>query len=76
MPDLIQSQPAIDGSQILHIVYTNYRGETADRDIVPQRVWFGSTDWHPEPQWLLDALDVGKRAQRSFALKDIRFTAK
>jgi hypothetical protein len=52
------------------LAYTNWRGETAQRTIVPQRVWFGSTDWHPEPQWLLTALDAEKGADRDFALKD------
>lgn len=59
-------------NQIAIINYTNYRGETADRQIVPIKVWFGSTEYHPEPQWLLDAFDVGKQAERSFALRDIK----
>lgn len=54
------------------IVYTNYRHETAVRTIIPERVWFGSTEWHPEPQWLLEALDVERGEQRSFAMADIR----
>lgn len=58
--------------QIVKIIYTNYRGETSLRRILPERVYFGSTDWHPAPQWLLDALDVEKNATRSFAMKDIR----
>ncbi len=58
-------------AQKVRIRYTNYRGETAMRIIVPKRIWFGATEWHPEPQWLLDALDVEKNADRSFALKDI-----
>lgn len=53
------------------IVYTNYKGETAVRRIVPEKIWFGATEWHPEPQWLLDAFDSDKQATRSFALKDI-----
>lgn len=54
------------------ILYTNYRGETAVRTIVPIKIWFGETDWHPEKQWLLDAYDNEKQAERSFALKDIK----
>jgi predicted DNA-binding transcriptional regulator YafY len=54
------------------IVYTNYRGETAQRRIVPQRVWFGATEWHPGEQWLLDAFDLEKGSPRSFALRDIK----
>lgn len=52
------------------LTYTNYRGETADRKIIPSEVWFGSTEWHPEPQWLLRAYDCEKKADRDFALKD------
>jgi predicted DNA-binding transcriptional regulator YafY len=56
----------------VRILYTNYRGETNLRRIVPERIHFGSTEWHPEPQWLMEALDVEKNATRSFAMKDIR----
>ncbi len=34
----------------IEIVYRNYRGETALRRIVPSHIWFGGTEWHPEPQ--------------------------
>lgn len=52
------------------LTYTNHRGETAQRTIIPKRLWFGSSEWHPEPQWLLTALDVDKDEYRHFALKD------
>lgn len=58
--------------EIVQIVYTNYRGETNVRKIVPQRVWFGESDWHRGPQWFLEAVDLEKNAERSFALKDVR----
>jgi hypothetical protein len=54
----------------IEITYRNYRGEVSQRRIVPQRVWFGASEWHPEPQWMLDALDVDK-GERSFALRDV-----
>jgi hypothetical protein len=38
----------------------------------PVQVWFGSTQWHPEPQWFLNARDLEKREYRDFALKDMR----
>lgn len=50
------------------VVYTNWRGETAEREIRPKRMWFGSTEWHPEPQWLITAVDVQKGVERDFAL--------
>ena len=55
----------------VRINYTNWRGETANRTIVPIEVWFGSTEWHTEEQWLLKALDIAKNTERDFALKDI-----
>lgn len=58
--------------QQVRILYTNYRGETALRTVIPERLYFGSTTWHPESQWLLDALDVDKHENRTFAMKDIR----
>jgi predicted DNA-binding transcriptional regulator YafY len=57
--------------QEVTIRYTNYRGETADRRIIPRRIRFASTDWHPEAQWLLDAYDLDRQAERSFAMRDI-----
>ncbi|HEY1096573.1 MAG TPA: hypothetical protein VGF14_04980 [Alphaproteobacteria bacterium] len=61
-----------DTAKIVKINYTNYRGETAIRRIVPIKIWFGQTEWHPHDQWLMDALDVEKNENRSFALKDIK----
>ncbi|WP_345820179.1 hypothetical protein ABC766_29685 [Methylobacterium fujisawaense] len=54
------------------ILYVNWRGETSVRRIVPGPTWFGSTEWHPEPQWLMtaDEPDTGKR--RDFALAGIK----
>lgn len=57
------------------MTYRNYRGEIAERCIIPDRVRFGSTDWHPEPGWLLHAFDTDKGAFRDFALADCQFAA-
>jgi predicted DNA-binding transcriptional regulator YafY len=53
------------------IVYTNHRGATELRCIVPARVYYGATTWHPEPQWLLVAWDDDRGAVRTFALRDV-----
>lgn len=55
----------------LAIVYKNHRGETSERLIIPGRFWFGQTLWHPRDQWFLDAYDLDRREDRSFALSDI-----
>lgn len=61
-----------ENEKSVRILYTNYRGETSLRTIIPEKLWFGSTEWHAESQWLLDAVDVEKGQSRSFAMKDIR----
>ncbi len=58
--------------QQVSILYANHRGETSSRIVIPHRIWFGRTEWHPEDQWLLDAYDLERQANRSFALKDIK----
>jgi predicted DNA-binding transcriptional regulator YafY len=62
---------SVEKESVVIIRYTNYRGETADRRIIPIRIRFGSTKWHPEPQWLLEAFDVDRGADRAFALSDV-----
>lgn len=59
-----------DSPPPLRVVYRNWRGEVGERNIIPHSVWFGATEWHSEPQWLLSALDTDKWAARDFALAD------
>lgn len=54
------------------IVYTNYKGVTGTRRIVPIEILFGHNEWHTQDQWLMRALDLEKNAERTFALKDIQ----
>lgn|SRR3990167_9778836 len=58
-------------SKNIRIVYKNWRGETREREIIPQSIWFGSTKWHPDEQWLLKAIDVEKNEERDFQLVNI-----
>jgi predicted DNA-binding transcriptional regulator YafY len=57
--------------KIVTIRYTNWRGETSDRTVIPQSLYFGSNEWHPEPTWLMDAIDLAKNELRSFAMTGI-----
>jgi predicted DNA-binding transcriptional regulator YafY len=57
--------------QLVQIDYVNWRGERGKRMIHPCSIRFAATEWHPEPQWLLSAWDVAKKAPRDFAMKDI-----
>jgi predicted DNA-binding transcriptional regulator YafY len=65
------SDLSLESQKAVTIVYTNWRGETAERTIIPIKIWYGKTEWHPEEQWLLTALDLEKDAERDFAIKDI-----
>ncbi len=57
----------------LSVRYRNHRGELATRKIMPIMVHWGVSEWHPEPQWLLDCFDYGKNAHRTYALADCDF---
>lgn len=58
------------------VVYKNWKGNVGERVICPLSLSFGSNEYHPEPQWLLEAIDVEKGELRHFALKDITFKGK
>lgn len=60
----------------LTIVYTNWRGETEERTIIPIQHWYGTTEWHPAPQWMIKAFDVQLGMVRDFAWAGIDFQGK
>ena len=51
--------------------YMNWEGKWGVRRVRPIKLWYGSTQWHQEPGWLLKAMDLEKNAERDFAVKDI-----
>lgn len=53
------------------ILYTNWKGVKRERVITPMHIYFGSTEYHKEPQFLIEAFDVEKKEIRHFALKDM-----
>lgn len=53
------------------IDYTNWRGERRERHIVPVSLNFENSEWHPETQWILEAIDMDVGAVRNFALANI-----
>lgn len=54
------------------VMYTNWRGETSKRRFTFHRLWYGSTEYHEEPQWLIHGFDMDKGVYRDFAVKDMR----
>lgn len=62
----------VNDSMEVRIRYTNHRGQTKDRRIIPEKIEFEMTQWHPKAQWILHAFDIDKNAKRSFALNDVQ----
>lgn len=64
----------VEGEDVpITMVYTNWKGVTSVRHIYPHEIYFGFTEYHPEPQWLMDAYDCDKADNRTFALRDCDF---
>lgn len=63
--------PIVNDFNLVQFTYTNHKNKTASRKVLPIRMWFGSTAWHPDPQWLLEAFDIDKQATRDFAMAGI-----
>lgn len=57
---------------VLIFEYTNYRGEESTREVVPDQVYYGTTEWHPDHQWFMHGYDVNKDEFRDFAMRDIK----
>jgi predicted DNA-binding transcriptional regulator YafY len=61
-----------DTRRTITFTYTNYKGETDQRRVKPHNVSFEATEWHQEPQPLLEAYDLDRRAMRMFAMRDMK----
>lgn len=57
--------------KIIHIDYTNYRGERATRRVRVNHIGFGHNEYHVKEQWLLKAWCYERSAMRDFAIDDI-----
>ena len=51
--------------------YKNYENKVTVRHVIPEKIYFGKTKWHPKDQWLLGAFDLDKKEKRIFAVEDI-----
>jgi hypothetical protein len=62
----------MDEQRAVTIDYTNHRGERGLRRMTPRRFFWGSNQYHPTPQWLVEATAHDREGQtRVFALADI-----
>lgn len=57
----------------IQFYYRNHKGAYRLRNVYPNRLYWGVTQWHTTPQWLLEAFDNDKGLFRTFALKDCDF---
>lgn len=55
----------------LEFVYTNWKGETANRKVMDPNIWYGESKYHSGRQWLLHGYCTSRDDFRDFALKDI-----
>lgn len=61
----------MSGEQVACLTYRNHRGELVERTVTPVRIWFGETEWHPSPQWLLEVFDHDRDAVRNYSMENI-----
>lgn len=58
--------------RVISFTYTNHRGEKRRRRVEPFAIFFGTEPpWHPQPGWLMKALDVESGELRTFAVENI-----
>lgn len=67
-PELIKSLDAVPS---LKVLYHNFRDEVRYRYIKPLATFYGTSRWHPEPQWLMQVWDVEKQGSRTFSMVSI-----
>jgi predicted DNA-binding transcriptional regulator YafY len=56
----------------LRFTYTNYKGETSERVVVPKGIRYGEYPWTGTVDWYLVAEDMEKGAERFFLLSKIK----
>lgn len=61
----------VSNGSCIEFDYVNWKGIKGHRKVVFGRLLFGSTEYHSEEQWLMEALDVDKDATRVFAISDM-----
>jgi hypothetical protein len=51
--------------------YINWKGSQSRRRARVMGIFWGSTEYHPEEQWLIKAMDLDKKQERVFAMRDM-----
>lgn len=58
---------------VITMINKNWEGQVQKRCVHPMFLWYGTTEWHKTPGYLLHAYDPEKGAERDFALADCDF---
>lgn len=61
-------QDLVDGQTLIKFTYTNWRGETAVRTVLPLAIEFGETPEHPEQCWMLRSFCQDRKSHRNFMM--------
>lgn len=62
---------SIQSYDILEFDYVNWKGIKGHRRVEVFSIYYGNTEYHPEDQWLMAAIDLHKGESRIFAMKDM-----
>ena len=68
---MVDQQTEGEGNYSVRIAYTNWRDEATTPLILPRRIFWGSNEYHPEPCWLIEAIDIEKDEFRTYDLAKI-----
>ena len=61
---------ATKSAKPFRVLYTNYKGETKWRNIIPKNYFYGETEYHKGKRWLLECFDTDKNDMRTYAVED------
>lgn len=56
---------------VVLVDYTDFQGRRDLRRILPIKLHFGKAELYPEAQWLLEAWDVERVTQHTFAMAGV-----
>ena len=55
----------------LIFTYKNYKGSVSERTVLPLSIFYGITDFHKTPCWLMHGWDIDKKQYRDFCMVDV-----
>jgi len=58
------SDPKHTIDQAVVIDYTNWKGKRRMRMILPKGLVYQSNEWHPRPQWMIEAVDLSDKEHK------------